>query len=711
MPIPRPVKKPDVSHLDFLSGSVQFVKGIGPRRAEVLSEAGVKTVRDLLNYFPRKYLDRTSVSAIKDIHADSGPVTIIGTILTSKVIPGRRGRRFELVIEDEPGRRITCVWFKGVAWVSKVFETDQLVAFHGRPQKYSGGLSLPHPDFDVLDEEAPALATGRIIALYPGGASLSGVGLTSRSFRRTLFHLIKEHGECLQEVLPESIQRKYNLMDGRVALRAVHFPKNESELLHAIARLKFEELFFIQLMLARMKRDQTVEEGVVLKTKDGLAIRFIEDVLPFELTGSQIEAIADITTDTASGTRMNRLLQGDVGSGKTVVAVAAMLHAVDNNLQAVFMAPTEILAEQHYRNLLTYFDPLGIPVRLLLGGMKKSERSLILEGLASGTLPIVVGTHAVIQKDVLFKGLGMCIVDEQHRFGVMQRATLFEKGDRPHTLLMTATPIPRSLALTVYGDLDVSIMRDQPPGRPPIKTQLIWDRDRDEALKVLRSECGRGRQAYVVYPLVEESEKLDLKDAESGYEGLVEEFPEMKVDLIHGRMSSEQKDSVMMRFVGGDTHILVSTTVIEVGVDVPNATVMMIEHAERFGLSQLHQLRGRVGRGEHKSTCILIAHFKRSAEADERLRTMVETNDGFEISEVDLKLRGAGDFFGTRQSGLPDLKIADIVADTEILIQAREAAFRLAEGDPDLIGPENESLGEYFRAFYGREVANLSRVG
>jgi len=702
---------PNVSHLEFLSGPVRFVKGIGPRRADVLSEAGVDTVRDLLQYYPRKYLDRTSVSAIKDVRSDSGPVTIVGTILTSKVIPGRRGRRFELVIEDEPGGRITCVWFKGVAWVSKVFEKDQLVAFHGRPQKYSGGISLPHPDFDVLDEEAPALATGRIIALYPGGASLSGVGLTSRSFRRTLFHLIKEHGERLQEVLPEGIQGKYNLMDGRVALRAVHFPKNEEELIRAIARLKFEELFFIQLMLARMKRDQTVEEGVVLDTKDGLASRFIHDVLPFELTGSQTEAIADITRDTASGTRMNRLLQGDVGSGKTVVAVAAMLHAVDNGLQAVFMAPTEILAEQHFRNLLTYFEPLGVRVRLLLGGMKKSERSAILESLSSGDLPIIVGTHAIIQKDVSFRGLGMCIVDEQHRFGVMQRATLFKKGDRPHTLLMTATPIPRSLALTVYGDLDVSIMRDQPPGRQPIRTRLVWDRDRDGAIEILQSECINGRQAYVVYPLVEESEKLDLKDAENGYEKLVAEFPDMTVDLIHGRMSSEQKESAMKKFVDGETQILVSTTVIEVGVDVPNATVMMIEHAERFGLSQLHQLRGRVGRGPHRSTCILIAHFKRSSEADERLRTMVETNDGFKISEVDLKLRGAGDFFGTRQSGLPDLKIADIVADTEILIQAREAAFELVAKDPNLDDPGNESLGAYFRAFYGREVMNLSRVG
>lgn len=707
----RVVFMPEVSHLEFLSGPVRFVKGIGPRRADVLSEAGVDTVRDLLQYYPRKYLDRTSVSAIKDVSSDSGPVTIIGTILTLKVIPGRRGRRFELVIEDEPGWRITCVWFKGVAWVSKVFEKDQLVAFHGRPQKYSGGISLPHPDFDVLDEEAPALATGRIIALYPGGASLSRVGLTSRSFRRTLFHLIKEHGERLQEVLPEGIQGKYNLLDGRVALRAVHFPKNEKELIRAIARLKFEELFFIQLMLARMKRDQTVEEGVVLETKDGLASRFIHDVLPFELTGSQTEAITDITRDTASGTRMNRLLQGDVGSGKTVVAVAAMLHAVDNGLQAVFMAPTEILAEQHFRNLLTYFEPLGVRVRLLLGGMKKSERSAILESLSSGDLPIVVGTHAIIQKDVSFKGLGMCIVDEQHRFGVMQRATLFKKGDRPHTLLMTATPIPRSLALTVYGDLDVSIMRDQPPGRQPIRTRLVWDRDRDSAIEILRSECINGRQAYVVYPLVEESEKLDLKDAENGYEKLVAEFPDMTVDLIHGRMSSEQKESAMKKFVGGETQILVSTTVIEVGVDVPNATVMMIEHAERFGLSQLHQLRGRVGRGPHRSTCILIAHFKRSSEADERLRTMVETNDGFKISEVDLKLRGAGDFFGTRQSGLPDLKIADIVADTEILIQAREAAFELVAKDPNLDDPGNESLRAYFRAFYGREVMNLSRVG
>jgi len=418
------------SNLDFLSGPVQFVKGVGPRRSTVLAEVGVSNVRDLLHYFPRRYLDRTSVTAISNVRSDGGAVTVVGTVRATGVIPNRRGKRFELVVEDEGGGKLKCVWFRGVPWVSKAFENGQLVAFHGKPQKYGGSLSFAHPDFDVLDEDGPKLETGRIIALYPGGAALSRVGLSSRSFRRIQFGLFKEHGERLvADVFPEWISSKYALMEGRVALRAVHFPKNQSELTSARYRLKFEELFFIQLMLARMKKDQKVEKGIVLlNISEGdrtLVDRFLSDVLPFELTGSQRAAIEEIMDDTSSGVRMSRLLQGDVGSGKTVVAVAALLHAVDNGCQSAFMAPTEILAEQHYRNLVSYLEPLGVRVRLLIGGMKKSERSEIIQSLESGELTVVVGTHAVIQKDVSFHRLGMCVIDEQHRFGVMQRAQLF----------------------------------------------------------------------------------------------------------------------------------------------------------------------------------------------------------------------------------------------------------------------------------------------
>lgn len=408
---------------------------------------------------------------------------------------------------------------------------------------------------------------------------------------------------------------------------------------------------------------------------------------------------------------MNRLLQGDVGSGKTVVAVAAMLHALDNGHQSAFMAPTEILCEQHYKNLLTYFEPLGVAVRLLTGGMKKSQRDEILASLASGELAVVVGTHAVIQKGVNFKNLGMCIVDEQHRFGVMQRARLFDKGAAPHVLLMTATPIPRSLALTAYGDLDVSVMKEKPPGRFPIQTIWRSETRRDEAYDLLREHLSAGGQCYVVYPLVEESEKLDLKDAENGFIELKQAFPQVQIDIVHGRMKSQEKDRAMASFASGTTDILVSTTVIEVGVDVPNASVMLIEHAERFGLSQLHQLRGRIGRGPNQSLCILLSSFKKSSVADQRLKIMTETEDGFKISELDLKLRGAGDFFGTRQSGLPDLKIADLLEDTGILLLARDVATSLMKRDPALSEPEHRALGAYYSAFYGRSKRNLSRVG
>ena len=697
--------------IEFLSGSVQFVKGVGPRRASALEGAGVRTIRDLFQYYPRRYLDRTSVTRIREIASDMKSVTVVGTIRATGIIPGRKRKRFEVQIEDEWGGRLKCVWFQGVTWISRVFEVGQKVAFHGKPQRYGGGYTIYHPDFDRLDEEGPALETGRIISLYPGSATLEKSGLTSRSLRKILFGLFKEHGENLGDVFPSWLNEKYDLIDGRVALRAVHFPRSRDELERARHRLKFEEFFFIQLMLSKLKKGNEILDGYRFRETGGLVRRFIDDVLPFQLTCSQLRAIQDIEVDTQSGRRMNRLIQGDVGSGKTVVAVIAMLSAADSGFQSVFMAPTEILAEQHYRNLKAYLEPLGIQVRLLVGGMRKAVREEILEGLAGGDISVVVGTHAVIQKGVDFRGLGMCVVDEQHRFGVLQRATLFAKGNRPHMLLMTATPIPRSLALTLYGDLDVSIMRDRPPGRKPVSTVMKWETHRDEVNAFLRTELESARQCYVVFPLVEESEKLDLKDAETGFERLRATFGQFTVDLLHGRMTSDQKEETMRRFEEGEIHLLVSTTVIEVGVDIPNATVMLIEHAERFGLSQLHQLRGRIGRGEHASTCILMAEYPRSPEADTRLRTMVRTDDGFEISEVDLKLRGAGDFFGTRQSGLPDLRIADIVTDTEILITARQAAFELTEMDPDLESEEHRLLACYYDAFYREDRFNLSRIG
>ena len=702
--------------IEFLQQSVQFYKGVGPRRTKALKEAGVENVRDLLSYYPRRYLDRSNVSTIRDIKPGSDPVTLVGKVTSVRTIPARRRSRFELTVSDESGASLSCVWFQGASWIGKLFEAGQRVAFHGSPVVYKNGLSMSHPDFDHLDADGPSLDTGRIIALYPGSADLSKAGLSSRVLRRIIYSIFQNDSDSFGEILPDWIRTENGLMDGRVALRAIHFPRDQAELDRARHRLKFEELFFVQMMLWKLRVDSTREKGIRFSSQsemspDSYFRRFIDEVLPFSLTGAQKTVIGEICTDAESGNRMNRLLQGDVGSGKTVVAVAAMLHTLDNGHQSAFMAPTEILSEQHFKNLQTYFEPLGVGVRLLKGGMKKSERDQILTSLASGDLSVVVGTHAVIQKDVEFHRLGMCIVDEQHRFGVLQRATLFDKGAAPHVLLMTATPIPRSLALTAYGDLDVSVMKERPPGRFPVKTMKLNEDRREDAYEKVREHLARGQQCYVVYPLVEESEKLDLKDAENGFAEIKAAFPEYRVDLVHGRMKSEEKDAAMAAFTDGHTHILVSTTVIEVGVDVPNASVMLIEHAERFGLSQLHQLRGRIGRGPYKSVCILLAAFKRSNVARQRMQIMTETEDGFKISEMDLKLRGAGDFFGTRQSGLPDMKIADIVQDTEILFQARDAANSLMEKDPKLEQPGHQDLAEYYRAFYGSSKMDLSRVG
>jgi len=695
----------------FLSESIQFLKGVGPRRAKAFEEAGVTTVRDLLQVYPRRYLDRSTVTPIRDVRADSGTVTVVGTVRACGVVPGRARKRFELILEDESGGRLKCVWFRGVGWIPKAFKVGDRVAMHGRPQAYAGSLSLPHPDFDKLDDEGPALETGRIIALYPGGAAFERAGINSRSMRRILYELIREHGLKLEDPLPEAVTKPLGLLDGRVALRAVHFPKSRPELEQARARLKFDELFWIQLMLARFRKRREAAPGPVFGEMGELGRRFVSEVLPFVLTSDQEAAVRDIVRDTSTGRQMNRLLQGDVGSGKTVVAIASLLLAIDHGYQAAFMAPTEILAEQHNAVLKQYLDPLGIEVRLLVGGQRKAYRDEALAELADGRAHVAVGTHAVIEDAVAFHRLGLAVVDEQHRFGVMQRARLFEKGEHPHMLLMTATPIPRSLAMTLYGDLDVTLIREKPAGRRPIETWLRTDKKRDEVYEFVKGQLREGRQCYVVYPLVEESEKLDLKDAESGFEALKEALRPYTVDLVHGRMAGWEKDDVMARFKAGKTDLLVSTTVIEVGVDVPNATVMLVEHAERFGLSQLHQLRGRVGRGAEQSWCILMAHFKRSSEGEERLEAMLSTDDGFEISEIDLRMRGAGDFFGTRQSGLPDLKIADITRDTEILAMARDAAARLVDADPELSAAENAGLREHFERWYAGAGLGMARVG
>ena len=696
---------------EFLQKDVRYVKGVGEKRADVWAAAhGVRTVRDLLHFYPRRYLDRSTITPVQQLREDPEPVTVVGTVQSTQIVPGKSQKRFELILEGEQGGRMKCTWFQGIWWVRKAFETGDRVAFHGKVEKYGRWFSMTHPDFDRLEDDA-ILDTGRIVPLYPGGEAMENVGLTSRSIRRIIYNLFKEHGLKLQETLPERMVERFDLMEGRVALRAIHFPKGPAERARAERRLMFEELFFIQLMLAQMRRRQEEVAGPEFDDPGDYTTAFVREVLPFELTGAQKRALRDVIDDTQTGVQMNRLVQGDVGSGKTVVAVAAMLHAYDSGYQSAFMAPTELLAEQHYQNLTEYLRPLDLEPHLLVGGQTKSERTAILEDLTAGRVPVAIGTHALIQEEVEFDNLGLAVVDEQHRFGVAQRAEIFEKGTQPHMLLMTATPIPRSLAMTLYGDLDVSKIDEMPPGRKPVDTRLRSEKRRGEVYAFLRDKLEQGQQAYVVYPLVEESEKMDLKDAESGHADLQEQFPDYNVGLVHGRMTSDQKDTAMAQFKEGTIDILVSTTVIEVGVDVPNATVMLIEHAERFGLSQLHQLRGRVGRSDQQSYCLLMAGYKRSQEAKQRLEAMVRTNDGFEISETDLRIRGAGDFFGTRQSGMPDLKIADITQDTDILEAARTAAFDLVEQDPHLRADEHARLRRRYEASYAEEGLGFARVG
>jgi ATP-dependent DNA helicase RecG len=693
-----------------LDTDIQFLKGIGPDRGAVLQKAGYATFRDLLYYFPRRYLDRSTITPIRQLSDNGQSVTVVGTVRSAGVAEGRR-RRAEVVLEDEWGGRLKAVWFHAVPVFARLFKPGDRVALHGKVQKFGSQISFVHPEFDRLEEDRAALDTGRIIALYPGGQALDRVGLNSRSLRRIIYNLFREHGLAIPEILPSWIRDRYGLLDGRVALRAIHFPKTQEELTSARRRLVFEEFFFIQMMLALTRQTRQEVRSEALGAPGELYHRFLTDVLPFELTGAQKTALEDIVRDTRRGVQMNRLIQGDVGSGKTVVAVAAILHAVDNGFQGAFMAPTEILAEQHYRNVQGYLARLGVEAHLLIGGQHRKLREEILEDVLDGRAQVVVGTHALIEDKVVFDRLGLVVIDEQHRFGVMQRARLQTKGVNPHILLMTATPIPRSLAMTLYGDLDVTIMNERPAGRKPIETKIVREDQREHVYDFIRGQLRLGRQAYVVYPLVEESEKLDLKDAESGYARLCEDFRPYKVEMVHGRMLPYEKDEAMSRFKRGEADILVATTVIEVGVDVPNASVMMIEHAERFGLSQLHQLRGRVGRGADQSYCVLMSGYKVTADGEERLQAMAETDDGFKISEIDLKLRGAGDFFGTKQSGLPDLKIADITRDIEELRQARDAAFDMIERDAGLRDEEHAGVREHFSRRYRERSLGFARVG
>lgn len=701
----------------FLDEELTWLKGVGPRKAEVLARHGLRTNEDLLHFYPRRYLDRTSVTRISELNADMGEVTVVGRVVGVQVKGFAKGQRCEAVLVDGSGR-MSLVWFNRVAWVQKFLAVGDIIAASAKPSFFRG-WQFQHPAVEKLaidetevDPDAPSGAPedlqyqGQVVPIYPGSEELRRAWLDSRALSRIVRGLFQRHTVAVPDPLPEELRRRHALVDLDLALRDVHLGQGLAEVERARHRLKFEEFFLLELMLAWRKA--TVgrsEKGLQFNQDSGLVQRLL-DSLPFQLTGDQRRAVDEIVRDMRSPHPMNRLVQGDVGCGKTLVALCAMLLCVDNGHQAALMAPTEILAEQHARTLIRLAEPLGVRVALLTGSRNGAARKRALQETASGMAQLIVGTHALIQDDVAYASLGLAIIDEQHRFGVEQRARLRRKSPVLDTLVMTATPIPRTLAIVGYGDMDLSVIRELPPGRQPITT--VWRREnkREEIFRFVRQQVDKGAQAYVVYPLVEESEKLDLRAAEEAHAELcATALHGVPTGLLHGRMKGPEKDAVMKAFLSGELRVLVSTTVIEVGVDNPRATLMVVEQAERFGLAQLHQLRGRVGRGESKSWCILVAGPALSQEGRSRLETMAATQDGFLIAEADLRMRGTGDFFGTRQSGLPEFRIADILRDTELLVEARDAAFGLVEEDPGL--RRAPVLREHLLTIYAERLARV----
>ncbi len=661
-----------------LNTPIKYIRGVGPKRATALATAGIDTVNDLLHYYPRRYLDRTTVKSIHELKKGD-QATMVGTVEVCGERQARKRKLFQVVLSDGTGM-ITLVWFNGVKYIKNAVQKGDRLAIHGKVEFYNG-FQIVHPDFDKLDSDADPINTGTIIPLYPLTAELKKVRIDHRSFRR----IIKENEEMfsiIEDHFEESVLSEQKLIPLQTALQHIHFPESRKNLLAAMERLKFDEHFFLQLLMALRKKSYE-KIGTNALTKSGPHVQQIETELGFELTAAQQKVIQEIRIDIARPQAMNRLLQGDVGSGKTIVAILVAAAAVANGVQVAVMAPTEILAHQHFESFKNQLNKVHISCALLVGKQKATERKQILEAVKDGKINVVIGTHALIQAEVEFKNLGFVVVDEQHRFGVVQRGILLQKGSHPHLLAMTATPIPRTMAITYHGDMDLSIIDEMPKDRKPVITKIVKEDRLQNVYKFIREEVQAGRQCMVVYPLVEETEKSDLAAATEGFEALQNIFKGIKIGLIHGRMKKEEKDAIMDAYAKNEINILVSTTVIEVGIDIPNASVMLIEHAERFGLTQLHQLRGRVGRGSSKSYCILVERNIRDTSR-KRLAIMEKTNNGFVIADEDLKMRGPGKFFSTEQSGFFKHKIADMVTDGAIIRKAREVAQTIAKTDTKL---------------------------
>ena len=694
---------------DILQTPIEFLKGVGEKRGAVLrKEFNIQTFNDLLYYFPYRHIDKSHVYHVSDIVNDGGYILLRGTISNVRIVGQMRAMRLTATFTDETGS-IELVWFNGIRWVQDVLKSRNVFVIFGKPTLFNGRWNITHPELIDPNQQESSPISRRFQPMYNTSETAKKKSLDSKAVAKLIANLLTQVKDVIPETMPREMVEELHLMALRDALVNIHYPEDNQKLSQATLRLKFDELFFTQLKMLKLKLINTNRfEGFVFSQVGYNFNTFYKECLPFDLTNAQKRVLREIRGDVGSGHQMNRLLQGDVGSGKTIIALFSMLLAIDNGYQSCLMAPTEILATQHYEKISKQLEPLNLRVEFLSGSTKTAKRKQILTDLQNGQVDILIGTHALIEDNVVFSKLGLVVIDEQHRFGVEQRAKLWRKSGAipPHILVMTATPIPRTLAMTLYGDLDVSVIDELPAGRKPIITQHYYEKDRLKMFGFLKQQIAEGRQVYVVYPLIQESEALDLLDLQAGYEAIERSFPppEYSIGVVHGRMKAEEKDYIMNHFKKNEIQILLSTTVIEVGIDVPNATVMVIENAERFGLSQLHQLRGRVGRGGNQSYCILMSKYELSNEGRKRLQAMVETNDGFEIANFDLQLRGPGDIQGTRQSGMLDFKIADLTKDERLVAYTRNYAQQILEKDPDLALPEHKRLAETLEKMMQRDT-------